>query len=172
MTSAPPLPFRYIDGHMVPPSRTMADRYFSEGVTYALEEVHARSHATHAHYFAALHTSWLNLPESIADNFKNEEHLRKYALIKCGFYDSHTLVCASKAEAQRVAEFMRPLDEFGVVVAKEATVTRYIAKSQSMKAMGKVEFARSKEAVLEFLAGLIGTTPETLSQQSQPAAAE
>lgn len=170
MTAIPPLTFRYIDGHMVPRSRAQADRHYVDGETYTLEEHAARSLNSHNHYFAAVHSAWLNLPESIADNFHNEEHLRKYALIKCGFADSHTLVCSSKAEAQRVAGFMRPHDEFGIVTVSEATVTRFIAKSQSMRAMGKVEFARSKDAVLEFLANLIGTTPQTLTNQNHAGA--
>lgn len=150
---------------MVPTGRFahIAAQTFEDGQRYNMDVIEERSQATHNHYFASLHSAWVNLPESIADNFKNEEHLRKYALIKCGFYDSHTLVCASKAEAQRVAEFMRPLDEFGIVVAKEATVTRYAAKSQSLRAMGKEDFAKSKEAVLDFLANLIGTTTKALT---------
>lgn len=81
-----------------------------------------------------------------------EEHLRKYALIRTGHRDERTIVCASKAEARRVAAFVKPLDEFALVLVNEASVSVYTAKSQSLRAMGKTAFQQSKDDVLGFLA--------------------
>jgi hypothetical protein len=62
----------------------------------------------------------------------------------------------------RLAAFIRPTDEYAIVDVKESVVTVWTAQSQSMKAMGKEAFGKSKVAVLEFAAGMIGTTPEAL----------
>lgn len=164
MSEAPPIIFRYCDGHMIPKSRAQTDRHYSEGETYALQPYEARSPESHRHFFACVRDAWMNLPEDQVERFPTETHLRKYALVKTGYYDSHSLSCNSHAEALRVAAFLRPVDEFGVIEVRGATVTRYIAKSQSMKAMGKVDFSASKEAVLNFLADMIGTTSKALTE--------
>lgn len=140
----------------------LCDKYFTIGEKYELVEKQERSHATHAHYFAAVHDAWLNLPEALAVEYPNPEKLRKHALIKAGYADSQTHVCSSKAEAARLAAFIRPMDEFSVVATSACTVTRYTAKSQSMRAMGKEDFQRSKEAVLEVLAAMVGTSRAAL----------
>jgi hypothetical protein len=56
-----------------------------------------------------------------------------------------------------------------VIDVQEATVTRYTAKSQSMKAMGRAEFQASKEAVLGFLADMVGVTPDALATHAEAA---
>ncbi|WP_234840443.1 hypothetical protein [Sinorhizobium meliloti] len=70
----------------------------------------------------------------------------------------------------RLAAFIRPIDAFSVVDVKEATVTRYVAKSQSMKAMGKQDFQESKTAVLDFLDDLIGVELGTTQRNAGAAA--
>lgn len=130
---------------------------FEVGGHYRLASFEERSTASHGHYFASVHEAYVNLPEDIAGDFASAEHLRKWALIKAGYRDERSIVASSKAEALRIASYIRPMDEFAIVVVREATVTQYIAKSQSMRAMGKVEFQASKDAVFEVLAKLIGT---------------
>ena len=148
------------------------DKRFVVGEFYTLAEHNDRSKSSHNHYFAAISDAWQNLPETYAGmNFaESAEHLRAYALIKTGYCDTHTIVCSSKAEAGRVAAFIRPIDAFSVVVVNEATVTRYTAKSQSVKAMGKQEFQESKTAVLDFLDDLIGVDRGTTQRQAGSAA--
>lgn len=148
----------------------MCDRQFTVGERYRLEQCSERSEASHRHYFASLHDAWLNLPEDLSERFQTSEHLRKFALCKCGYADQRQIVCASKAEAQRVAAFIKPMDEYAIVTASEAVVTVYTAKSQSMRAMGKAEFQKSKDDVLNYVASLIGTTPGTLAQNAGKAA--
>jgi len=121
-----------------------------------------RSAVSHSHYFAAVNEAWRNLPEDMADDFPTSEHLRKWALVKSGFRDERSIACSSRAEALRIAAFVRPIDEFAIVVVREAVVTVYTAKSQSLRAMGKAEFQRSKDGVLDVLAKLIGTSTEDL----------
>lgn len=171
MSDAPIL-FLFIEGNMVPASdywaRKAAEQY-KPGERYELVRNEERRMASHRAYFAGVNEAWNNLPEELADNFKNVDHFRRWALIKTGFCDSHTSTWPSKAIAQRVAQEMRPIDEFSIVTVQGTTVTRFVAKSQSVRAMGKDEFHRSKETVLNFMASLIGTSTRELEKQGEAA---
>lgn len=172
MSDARPISFQWMGDGFRPSGpfwERAADKAFVIGEHYTLVEHHDRTANTHRHYFAAINETWKNLPEHLAEQFPTAEHLRKYALIKAGFADSHTLTCSSRAEALRIAAFIRPTDEFSIVTTSEATVTRYTAQSQSMRAMGKMEFQRSKEAVLGVLAEMIGVQPKDLKQHAKAA---
>lgn len=154
---------------VAPRHRKQADAEFVIGERYVVDVQQERSAKTHSHYFAALTEAWRNLGEDQAERFATVEHLRKFSLIKCGFYDERSIVCASKAEALRIASFIKPLDGFAIVTAKESVVRVYTAKSQSMRAMGKAEFGRSKTAVLEYVASLIGVAPGALEREGRAA---
>lgn len=134
----------------------LADKQFTVGEIYPMVPHEERSIASHRQYFASLYEAWMNLPEGPAAEFPSVEHLRKYALIKAGFRDGRSIACKSKAEARRVAAFVEPMDEFAVVVVLDKIVTVYTAKSQSMRAMGKAVFQRSKDAVLDIAWELCG----------------
>ncbi len=159
-----PVPCMFHGGHFIPLAshkRYVADTY-GDGEVVTLSPVEERSYASHGHYFALLHQAWINLPEEYAERFPSEEHLRKWCLIKSGHRDERTTVCASKAEAERVAAFIKPIDDYAIVVAREATVIVWTAKSQSMRAMGKDAFQQSKDDVLGVLSELIGTDVTSL----------
>jgi hypothetical protein len=141
-----------------------ADKAFVIGEVYTLVEHHERSTASHNHYFASITEGWRNLPDELLETYPTPEHLRKRALIAKGYRDERTIVCSSKAEAGRVAAFVRPMDEYAVVSVREAVIRVWTAKSQSMKAMGKAEFAESKNAVLDFIADLLGVTTDELAK--------
>lgn len=157
-----PLPFRWTGDSFEPLHPRRADKEYVVGEVYDLVPVEQRSRASHAHYFAALTEAWRNLPESMDAQFPTSEHLRKYALIKTGYADERSIVCASRTEALRVAAFIRPMDTYAIVAASEATVKVWTAKSQSMKAMGKAEFEASKTAVLDLVAKMIGVSKDAL----------
>lgn len=159
-----PMPFRWTGEAMEPLRPKAADAAFTIGQVYRLDTIEERSPASHNHYFAALHEGWKNLREEDAERFPTSESLRKWCLIRAGYRDERTLVCASKAEAQRVAAFVRPMDEFAIVTVSEAVVRVWTAKSQSMRAMGKKEFGESKDAVLSLIADMIGVSPDQLLQ--------
>jgi len=141
---------------VLPRHQKQADKEFVIGDVYTLEEVKGRSMKSHSHFFASVNEGWLNLPEHVAERFPTAEFLRKYCLIKAGFHDQRSIVAASKAEAQRIAAFIKPIDEFAIVVVSECTVTIYTAKSQSKKAMGADEFGKSKTAVLDLIDDMLG----------------
>lgn len=164
----PPIIYEWDGDSMMPLPRfkTLCDRHFVIGETYTMAEVAEASTASRGHYFASLHDAWQNLPEAIAPRFPTAEHLRKHALVRCGYRDERSIVCATKAEALRVGTFVRPFDEYAVVVVREAVVVVMTAKSQSAKAMGKDEFQKSKSDVLDFVAAMINVSPAQLASNA------
>jgi hypothetical protein len=158
--------YRWSGEAMVPLGRFAkeARSLFDAGETYRLETVEERSRQSHDHYFACIRDAWLTLPEAQYKRFPTEEHLRKYALIKCGFADQRTVVCASKAEAQRWAAFIKPMDSFAIVMATGCVVTVWTAQSQKLRAMGKKKFQESKRAVLDYLADFLGAKAKDLGE--------
>jgi hypothetical protein len=155
--NAAPVLFRWSGEAMEPLSRfaKACDDVFTVGEVYRMEVQEQRSIVSHNHYFATLQDIFLSLPEGTDERIASAEHLRKFALIRCGYRDERTIVCANKAEARRIAAFIQPMDEFAIVAVTEATVVVWTAKSQSMKAMGKVEFAKSKDDVLGYCQSLL-----------------
>lgn len=143
------------------------DARFIVGKVYALEEIQERSAASHAHYFAAIKEGWQNLPDEIAERFPTSEHLRKFALVKTGFHDERSIQSSSRAEALRLSAFIKPMDEFAVITVTGSTVTVFTPKSQSYRAMGKADFQRSKDAVLEYISGLLNIEPKELEGASK-----
>lgn len=152
--------------------RTVRDceSMFGAGEIVALTRHEDRSMNSHRHYFSCIGEAWRNLPDHMLDEFPSAEHLRKKALVRAGYADERTFVCASKAEAARMAAFLRPMDEYAIVSVREATVTVWTAKSQSVRAMGNAEFQASKEAVLDVISRLIGVSTDDLRQNTGKAA--
>ena len=165
-----PLVFEWDGESMVPKNPRSADRQYVIGETYRLAPYEERSVNIHNHFFACVHDGWANLAEHYAERFPTAEHLRKYALIKAGYHDSRSIAVSSKAEAQRVAAFIRPSDEFAIVSVLEATVVVFTAKSQSKKAMGNKAFQASKTAVLDIISAMIGVSTADLKQNAKRAA--
>ena len=151
---------------MVPRRKALADKQYVDGQEYRLGVIEERSANSHSHFFAALTKAWKNLPDDLAERFPTPDALRKYALIKAGFYDSSEFACASQAEALRLASFLRPIDEYALIVVKGNAVRRLVAKSQSTKAMGKDDFQQSKTAVLEIVSAMIGVAPKAVAENA------
>jgi hypothetical protein len=155
-----PISFQYEgEGIFKPSSRfyaKLADEQFVVGEHYKLYEHRERSDISHNHYFASIKNGFDNLHDSMLGEYPTVEHLRKKALIRTGYRDERSIVCPSKAEAERVAAFIRPMDDYCVVVPLNCVVYVLTAKSQSMKAMGAGEFQKSKDAVLNFIDELLG----------------
>lgn len=133
-----------------------ADKVLVVGEVYRLVEHHDRSTNSHRHYFVVIADAWRTLPDQLIEQYPSAEHLRKKALIWKGYRDERTIVSASHAEAERVAAFIKPMDDFAVVIVRDSTVRVWTAKSQSMKAMGNRDFQASKTDVLEFIDDLLG----------------
>jgi hypothetical protein len=126
------------------------------GQRYVIECAEERSWKAHRRYFALVREAWLNLPEDKARQFPSPKALRKRALIKCGFRNTRSIVCGSKAEALRLSAFISEGDPYAVILVDGATVISHTARSQRGRAMDRDTFKRSSEAVLELLAEMIG----------------
>ena len=166
LMASEPLWYRWNGAAMLPMRPDVAAHQFVIDQRYRLEAHHQRSYARHRAYFASLHEAWSSLA---TDDFPTSEHLRKFALIKCGWYDERVLFCESNRAAEMTARFVRPMDDYAIVTQEGMTVRVYVAKSQSYKAMGREDFNRSMEDVLNYCAGLIGVSKEELEAQGEMA---
>lgn len=167
--TAPALLWRWDGRVMVPQSPKLAAKDFKAGESYRLAEEHERSQASHRAYFAAVNQAHANLPDDLLEDLPTPEHLRKVALIKCGFADERSIVCASKAEAIRIAAFVRPMDSYAIVATQGTVVKVWTAHSQNMRAMDRAVFQDSKQKVLDYCARLIGVKPSELARQGEAA---
>lgn len=141
-----------------------ADREFVVGTTYTLVEHQERSSAAHNRFFASVEAAWRTLPDALLEEYPSATALRRKMLIRCGYADERSIVCASKAEAQRVAAFIRPMDQYAVVIVRDAVVRVCTAHSQSYRAMGRKEFNESAGRVLDAIANLVGVTLKELNE--------
>lgn len=161
-----PTVFVWNGQHMVPLPRfrQQCNQQYVVGEEYPLTMLEARSRQSHNHYFASVHEAWVNLPESIAVDFPSEEHLRKWALIQCGYCSETTLPCETGDHANHLAVMARRADAYSIVVVRGNVVKIFSAASQSAAAMGREEFQKSKVAVLEKIAALLDTKPRELER--------
>lgn len=169
----PPRLYRMVwrDGAFVPDGARLAaycEEQFGEGEVVTFERHEERSTQSHNHYFACINEAWQNLPEG--DNrFSTPEALRKWALIRGGYCTVNDVVLPTPEAAQTVAAFMGN-SEGTIIVVRDCVVRRYTAKSQSMKAMNKDEFQRSKTDVLDIIAELLAVKRKELEKNAGRAA--
>lgn len=167
MTDIPAIMFEWDGEGMIPLYPRLADKHFIVGEKYRLAQPEERSGKSHSHYFAVIHHAWQNLPEALALEFSTAEDLRARALIAAGYANTRQFVASTKAEAVRLAAFIRHGRAYSVVSVHEFVVTEFVAQSQSLKAMGAKTFQESKEAVFEYVAVQIGVTVPQLVQSAK-----
>lgn len=166
-----PMVYRW-DGcamQVIPRFAKEADKRFVCGQTYVMEEIQERSAASHRHFFASVRQAWMNLPERLVLDFPSAEHLRKFALVRAGFYDRRSIATKSPSEAAKIAAFIRPMDEFAVVTVDGSIINVFTAKSQNYREMSKQEFAASKDAVLRILEDLLRVEEGEIEKAGVPA---
>ena len=159
------------DGVFVPEGLRMAaycNDAFGEGEIVTFERHEERSTQSHNHYFASINEAWQNLPEG-DERFPTPEALRKWALIRAGYHTTTDVVLGSAEDARTVAAFMGT-SEGTIIVVRGNVVRRYVAKSQSVKAMDKHEFQRSKQDVLDVIAELLAVKRKELENNAGRAA--
>lgn len=146
---------------------------YQEGATYRMEVEQVtgeRTDASHRHFMASVTQAWRNLPEKMAAEYPTAEHLRKRALIKTGHYHLESKVFDTPTDAIKAAAFLKPLDDYAVVLVKGNVVNHFRAKSQKYLrsgGMGKEEFQKSKDDVLSLLADFIGTSKAQLVKEGK-----
>jgi len=141
-----------------------ADLTYVVHEVYPLQVEQQRSQATHNHFFAAIANAHANLPDDLLEVYPTPEHLRKKALVRKGYRHEREYVCESKTAAVELVKTIRPLDDYAIIEARENVVRIWTAKSQSKKAMPAGEFQRSKSDVLDYVADLIGVSPDELGK--------
>jgi hypothetical protein len=139
-----------------------------------LDAHHDRSMASHSHYFAALNTAWANLPEEWSVRFPNPKALRKWLLIETGWcIEMEPYVLTTIAAAFRLChELTRqyPDDRIYVNPDDPRQIVWKQAKSQSLRGMGKKDFQRSKDDVLNKASELLEVSREELDSNAGRAA--
>lgn len=144
----------------------MAARQFELDAEYPIAPVEPRSRASHDHYFAALHEGFLNLPEKFAARFPSEDHLRYWLLIKTGWCHETEVETVSEKEALNLMKSWRRRDPYAVMQRFEKKVIIRWAKSQDHRSMGKKDFQKSKNDVLELLSQIIGVQVGKLKKEA------
>lgn len=168
MVKRDPFLFQW-DGRTMTPRPIHLDRAqkeFDAGQVYRLQAIEERSRKSERHYFAVIREVFKNLPDHYADQIPSPEHLRKFALIRCNYFDLEEIVCASEDDAIKVSRQAKSADEYAITVIRDNVIRIYTAKSQSAAAMGSKAFQKSKDDVLIFLAALIDTPLDDLRQNA------
>lgn len=146
--------------------------FFGAGEVFKIDPEQERDMNSHRHYFAQLKEVWKNLPERLESKYPTDEIFRKKLLIECGYFHESEIVCDTARDAATVAAFMAPLDPSAVITVRKRVIRKYVAKSQSVAAMGRREFQASKWAVLDAAAALIEVTPKQLEKHTKKADVE
>ena len=138
--------------------------WFGAGEVFVLDPEQERDMNSHRHYFAQLKEVWRNLPERLEKKYPTEDIFRKKLLVECGYFHLEEIVCDTARDAVTVASFMAPLDPSTTIVVRGRCIAKYTAQSQSVAAMGKREFQKSKWDVLDLAASLIKVTTKQLEK--------
>lgn len=169
---APPIPCVFRDGafHPLPSFHNVAAAHYGAGEIVPLVRHEERSEVSHRHEFAWLREAWQSLPDHLAQEYPTSERLRKTALIRTGWCTVQDYPCGSHAEALRwIVNLRRELDEYSIVEVSASVVRVFRARSQARGAMNAADFQASKTSVLEWISGLLGVEPDTLTRQRESA---
>lgn len=171
--SIPRLRMKWTGVAFVPASKLwghVCDKHLVVEQEYWMTEEQERSKKSHNHYFRAVHTGWENLPEKYAGRFPDDDHLRKYALIMLGYFNQVELVFDSPDSAVLAAGQFKKLDTYSIVSVADCVVVQLTAQTQKYREMGKARFQKSKQDVIEFIAGLCGIDADELTVNAGKAA--
>ena len=171
----------YFDGNVLVPDGNHATAALHDRLG-AGEIVHVdldpqRSGKSHRHQFGFVRTAWLNLPDNLKDApyAGSPDHLRKHALIATGYRNVEMMPCGTEQRAERFAASMSRLavnlEGYAVAIVDGPVAYCMTAESQRMRTMGGKRFQESKQAILEWMADLLGVTPDELAQMGKKEAA-
>lgn len=145
---------------------------FEDGETVFVSIERGRSPKSHKHQFAWITDAWGNLPETVADMpwAETPETLRKHALIACGYHQTYTLDCNREATARRVKQALVAAEAgkhgYALGQVRGPVLTIWTPESQSVRAMGGNRFQESKSAIMEWIAGKLGVSPDQLRRNA------
>jgi len=157
------------DLELFPASKAWCSEKLKPGEVVSLEFDRERSDKSHRHQFAWLRTAWENMPDNGEPYLRSPETLRKHALIATGYCNAETIDAGSLAAAERVGAYLSTMANnahgYALVTVRGRVVTCFTPHSQSYKAMGKERFMESKNAILDWIAGNLGVSPEELARE-------
>ena len=167
-----PILFTWNGDAMVPHPRfkRLCDQYFTVHEEYPLEVVENRSLAGHRGFMASVAEGWNNLSEENAKHFPSPEHLRKWALVQCGYASLEETVFDSERDARKFAAMVRRHEEYAVIKVKGNVVQIWTPRSQAMYGpdrMKRPEFEESSRAVLDLIATMSRTTRGELQKEGR-----
>lgn len=161
--------FMLWDGEVFVPHASFkhyCDREFTVGEVYPMATIEERSQKSHNQFFAAVADGFENLSEENAKHFPTSEHLRKWALVQCGYCTETNYVMANSKEARKLAIDIRKRDEYAVIKVRDNVVQVFDPESQSRAAMKKERFQQSKSDVLDLVATMSRTTRPQLMKNA------
>lgn len=139
------------DGESFRPTRNfhnIVNAHFVVGEVYHLTTIEQRSAKQHARFFAMVAEYWATLPESMRGDFPSPDHMRKHALCRTGFCRERKIVCADDRQALEMALLAKDLDSYCIAAPQGRVCTVWTAETQNTRAMDKVRFKASSDAVL------------------------
>lgn len=167
MSTPPPMPMTYLGAgtwQVLPRFVAACDEHYGAGEIVRWAPVFERSRASHNHLFAEVGTVFDNLSDEQRLLWPTEDALRKHALCKAGICDVATHIAPSRAEAAKLAAFLRA-QRFGDLITHSGqVVTVLTARSMRYDAMDRAAFQEAKDKVLAYLADLIGVDTATLQR--------
>lgn len=166
MSDNAPIPFRW-DGEAMRPVSRRPLTQFEIGEVYILEEREDASDVSHKHFHATINTAWKTLPENVSSKFPTPTHLRKWALVKAGFYHVSHFPCRNHNDALRYGAFIRNYDDLAVITTEgpeRNVVAVYTAKSTRSRRMKKDEFQLAKQGVFNVLSEMLGVSSAELAK--------
>lgn len=158
--------------------QNLACGQFVEHEEYYLTAEEVRSAKQHRFYMASIKDGFDNLPENVATRFPSPTHLRKWLLVRCGFFVEKEFEFDGRnaeIQARRLGTFIRTTDEYAVISPVEIEPGKWKvivrqAKSQAASGPNRMpaeEFKASSKAVLEALDDMIGVERGTLEKQGR-----
>src|SRR5262249_18006005 len=125
--------------------------------------------------FACIEEAWRNLPEKCTDHWwaRSPEHLRKFALIETAWCD--TTVFQLKGDNDVMLDTaikLRQRDPHSKIEIAESCLIWSTAFSQAENHMTAMAFQKSKNDVLDYLAGLLSVTRDELETVARSQASE
>lgn len=153
---------------MVPHQRfgPLSERQYEVDEDYALGPVENVSTKSRGHMFAAIKEAWDSLPYDLVERFPSPEHLRKWSLIQAGHCVRAEYALDTAKDAKKMAIGLRKVDAYAQIVVRGTVVAHSTAKSISPAAIKADQFKTVKDAALNHIAELIGTTKAELEKHS------
>ncbi len=139
---------------------------YTAGEKYQIEALPQRSIRSHNHFMAAVDDVWKNLRENQDRKFPSPTHLRRWALVECGYCTEQAKIFSTKKDALSAAASIREIDPYSVIHVRGNVLLKWTPLSMKTIAMDSEKFQKAKADVLDLLASMIGVRQKQLGKGS------